>query len=171
MCRSVLSPPVANIPDFDAKLLSDLAGRLAAVTPMVHYRTLKLFGITFPRFAPFGATVLVHNSLVSDPRNRVQFFGGRAHIERSFAHILDCAGMRRATLRGWENLNKRFKLAAAFYNLSQLMRKLFGVGTPKQLAALARALFSLLGDLLSLTAAVATSLAAQLRLKSSTALG
>src|SRR6266446_2907565 len=78
MCRSVLSPPVANIPDFDAKLLSDLAGRLAAVTPMVHYRTLKLFGITFPRFAPFGATVLVHNSLVSDPRNRVQFFGGRA---------------------------------------------------------------------------------------------
>ena len=26
-------------------------------------------------------------------------------------------------------------LAAAFYNLSQLMRKLFGFGTPKQLAA------------------------------------
>src|SRR6266581_9512829 len=78
MGRSVLSPPVANIPDLDAKLLSDLAGRLAAVTPMVHYRTLKLLGITFPRFAPFGATVLVHNSLVSDPRNRVQFFGGRA---------------------------------------------------------------------------------------------
>jgi len=60
------------------------------------------------------------------------------HIERSFAHILDCGGMRRTTLRGWENLNKRFKLAAAFYNLSQLMRKLFGFGTPKQLAALGR---------------------------------
>jgi transposase len=57
------------------------------------------------------------------------------HIERSFAHILDCGGLRRTTLRGWENLNKRFKLAAAFYNLSQLMRKLFGFGTPKQLAA------------------------------------
>jgi len=64
------------------------------------------------------------------------------HIERSFAHILDCGGMRRTTLRGWENLNKRYKLAAAFYNLSQLMRKLFGFGTPKQLAALGR-LFSL----------------------------
>jgi transposase len=63
------------------------------------------------------------------------------HIERSFAHILDCGGMRRATLRGWENLNKRYKLAAAFYNLSQLMRKLFGFGTPKQLAALGRLLF------------------------------
>jgi transposase len=57
------------------------------------------------------------------------------HIERSFAHILDSGGMRRTTLRGWKNLNKRFKLAAAFYNLSQLMRKLFGIGTPKQLAA------------------------------------
>jgi len=63
------------------------------------------------------------------------------HIERSFAHILDCGGMRRTTLRGWENLNKRFKLAAAFYNLSQLMRKLFGFGTPKQLQALGRVLF------------------------------
>src|SRR5712692_6376348 len=86
MGRSVLSPPVANIPDFDAKLLSDLAGRLAAVTPMVHYRTLKLLGITFPRFAPFGATVLIHNSLVSDPRNRVQFFGGRAPLLFRLSH-------------------------------------------------------------------------------------
>lgn len=61
------------------------------------------------------------------------------HIERSFAHILDAGGMRRTTLRGWENLNKRFKLAAAIYNLSQLMRQLIGFGTPKQLmAALAR---------------------------------
>jgi transposase len=63
------------------------------------------------------------------------------HIERSFAHTLDCGGMRRATLRGWENLNKRYKLGAAFYNLSQLMRKLFGFGTPKQLAALGRLIF------------------------------
>jgi transposase len=76
------------------------------------------------------------------------------HIERSFAHILDCGGMRRTTLRGWENLNKRFKLAAAFYNLSQLMRKLFGFGTPKQLEARCGALFSWLHCLLTLTAAV-----------------
>jgi transposase len=63
------------------------------------------------------------------------------HIERSFAHILDCGGMRRATLRGRLNLQKRFKLAAAFYNLSQLMRKLIGVGTPKQWAAMNRDAF------------------------------
>ena len=77
------------------------------------------------------------------------------HIERSFAHILDCGGMRRATLRGWENLNKRYKLAAAFYNLSQLMRKLFGFGTPKQLAALGPLLFLHLNYLLTLVTAEA----------------
>jgi transposase len=62
------------------------------------------------------------------------------HLERSFAHILDVGGARRTALRGLENLNKRFKVSAAIYNLSQLMRKLFGVGTPKQLAAMGKAL-------------------------------
>lgn len=57
------------------------------------------------------------------------------HIERSFAHVLDCGGLRRATLRGQVNLDKRHKIAAAAYNLSQLMRHLFGIGTPKQAAA------------------------------------
>jgi transposase len=76
------------------------------------------------------------------------------HIERSFAHILDCGGMRRTTLRGWENLNKRFKLAAAFYNLSQLMRKLFGIGTPKQLAARGRLLFLQFAYLLAVIAGI-----------------
>ena len=61
------------------------------------------------------------------------------HLERSFAHVLDAGGARRTTLRGLENLNKRFKVSAAIYNLSQLMRQLFGVGTPKQLAARAKA--------------------------------
>jgi len=35
------------------------------------------------------------------------------HLERSFAHILDAGGARRTTLRGLENLNKRFKVSAA----------------------------------------------------------
>ena len=67
------------------------------------------------------------------------------HIERSFAHILDSGGMRRATLCGQHNLDKRYKIAAATYNLSQLMRHLFGIGTCKQAAArLASALKGLL---------------------------
>ncbi len=91
------------------------------------------------------------------------------HIERSFAHILDAGGMRRTTLRGWENLNKRFKLAAAFYNLSQLMRRLFGFGTPKQLAAAlergGRALFSELAGLLMALLAIVNAITAAVVLK------
>jgi len=63
------------------------------------------------------------------------------HIERSFAHVLDAGGMRRATLRGLENLNKRHQIAAACYNLSQLLRRLYGIGTPKQWAASLRLFF------------------------------
>jgi transposase len=67
------------------------------------------------------------------------------HIERSFAHILDSGGMRRATLRGQVNLDKRYKIAAATYNLSQLMRHHLGIGTPKQAAAsVLRGFFELL---------------------------
>lgn len=60
------------------------------------------------------------------------------HLERSFAHMLDAGGMRRATLRGLENLNKRHQIAAACSNLSQLLRRLYGVGTPKQWSAFLR---------------------------------
>ena len=76
------------------------------------------------------------------------------HIERSFAHILDSGGMRRATLRGQVNLDKRYKIAAATYNLSQLMRHHFGIGTSKQAAAsVLRGLFnSLLACLEELSA-------------------
>jgi hypothetical protein len=43
------------------------------------------------------------------------------------------------------NLDKRYKIAAATYNLSQLMRHHFGIGTPKQAAAsVLRGLFELL---------------------------
>ena len=66
------------------------------------------------------------------------------HLERSFAHVLDAGGARRTTLRGSENLNKRHKVSAAIYNLSQLMRAIWGVGTPKQWAAGVKPLASIL---------------------------
>jgi hypothetical protein len=67
------------------------------------------------------------------------------HIGTHFAHLLDSGGMRRATLRGQPNLEKRYKIAAATYNLSQLLRHLCGIGTPKQAAArVMRALQTLL---------------------------
>jgi hypothetical protein len=57
------------------------------------------------------------------------------HLERSFAHLLDHGGLRRATRRGCAKLTKRHLTAAVTYNLSLLMRTLFGVGTPKQAMA------------------------------------
>lgn len=59
------------------------------------------------------------------------------HIERSFAHVLDQGGLRRATLRGTLNLTKRHLAAVLVYDLSLLMRHLTGHGTPKQWLAMA----------------------------------
>lgn len=72
--------------------------------------------------------------------NRVRLLSGvaraafklRAELcERSFALVLDRGGMRRAWLRGQENLHKRYLLHVAGYNLGLLMRQLIGVGTPR----------------------------------------
>ena len=68
-------------------------------------------------------------------------------VERSFALILDRGGMRRAWLRGRENLHKRYLVHVAGYNLGLIMRLLVGAGTPRELLARASA------HLLLLTAA------------------
>jgi transposase len=67
------------------------------------------------------------------------------YIERSFCHVLDHGGLRRATLRGCEKLTKRHYVAAMTYNLSLLLRHLFGIGTPKQwMAAVRGVIFAVL---------------------------
>jgi transposase len=55
--------------------------------------------------------------------------------ERSFALILDRGGMRRAWLRGRENLRKRYLVHVAGYNLGLIMRLLVGAGTPREFLA------------------------------------
>jgi transposase len=55
-------------------------------------------------------------------------------VERSFAHILDRGGMRRAWLRGRENIHKRYLIHVAGFNLGILMRALIGQGTPREAA-------------------------------------
>jgi transposase len=57
------------------------------------------------------------------------------YVERSFAHVLDAGGMRRTTLRGRENVQKRHSIASLGYNLSLVLLTVFGVGTPKQAIA------------------------------------
>ncbi len=56
-------------------------------------------------------------------------------IERSFALVLDRGGMRRAWLRGRQNLQKRYLVHVAGYNLGLIMRFLVGAGTPRELLA------------------------------------
>ena len=57
-------------------------------------------------------------------------------LERPFAHLLETGGMRRVFLRGRENIEKRYQVHAAGYNLGLLMRSLFGRGTPRGLQGL-----------------------------------
>ena len=56
-------------------------------------------------------------------------------VERSFALTLDRGGMRRAWLRGGENLKKRYLVHVAGYNLGLIMRLLVGAGTPREFLA------------------------------------
>ncbi len=56
-------------------------------------------------------------------------------VERGFALILDRGGMRRAWLRGRENLHKRYLIHVAGYNLGLIMRLLTGAGTPREFLA------------------------------------
>jgi len=77
--------------------------------------------------------------VLANARRAVKSKSGKAllrkrgeHLERSFCHVLDHGCLRRATLRGRENLTKRQLGGALAYNLSLLMRHLTGQGTPKQ---------------------------------------
>jgi transposase len=56
-------------------------------------------------------------------------------VERGFALVLDRGGMRRAWLRGRENLRKRYLVHVAGYNLGLIMRLLVGAGTPREFLA------------------------------------
>jgi transposase len=109
-------------------ILQECALRTVIVDPQRHRRTAQ-------------ATKEVRATL-RRARRAVQSKSGKAslrrrgeHLERSFCHVLDHGGMRRATLRGCENLSKRHQAAALTHNLSLLLRKLFGIGTPKQFLA------------------------------------
>lgn len=53
--------------------------------------------------------------------------------ERPFAHLYRTGGMRRTHLRGRKNILKRVLLHSGALNLGLLMRKVFGVGTPRGL--------------------------------------
>ncbi len=57
------------------------------------------------------------------------------YVERSFAHVCETGGARRSWLGGVVDVGKRYLMYAAGHNLGVVMRKLFGVGTPRTLQA------------------------------------
>jgi hypothetical protein len=54
-------------------------------------------------------------------------------VERSFAHCYETGGLRRCHLRGRENILKRQLIHVGGFNLSLILRKLLGAGTPREL--------------------------------------
>src|SRR5919108_106446 len=61
-------------------------------------------------------------------------------LERPCAHLYETGGLRRAHVRGHENVLKRLLLHAGAFNLGLWMRTLFGIGTPRSLQGRAVAL-------------------------------
>jgi transposase len=53
--------------------------------------------------------------------------------ERTFAHVCETGGARRTWLRGFDRVSKRYMLQVAARNLGLILRKLFGIGTPRSL--------------------------------------
>jgi transposase len=71
-------------------------------------------------------------------RRRIHGQAGRAllrrrgeRVERSFAHAYETGGMRRAHLRGTENILKRVLIHIGGFNLGLVMRQMIGKGTPR----------------------------------------
>jgi transposase len=61
--------------------------------------------------------------------------------ETSFAHFCETGGARRTWIRGVVELGKRYVIHAAARNLGLMMRKLFGIGTPRSLQGSLAAIF------------------------------
>jgi transposase len=79
---------------------------------------------------------------IANNRRRVKGDRGRAlqrqrseKVERSFAHVCETGGSRRAWLRGIEKVKKRHLMSAMARNLGLVMRRLFGIGTARSLQA------------------------------------
>ena len=77
--------------------------------------------------------VLGNRRRVRGPRGKRLQRGRSELTERSFAHVCETGGARRCWLRGLVKVSKRYLLQVAARNLSLIMRKLFGVGTPRGL--------------------------------------
>jgi transposase len=80
-------------------------------------------------------------------------------VERSFAHVCETGGGRRTWLRGLLEVSKRYLMQVAAHNLGIVMRKLFGVGTPRGLQGAAAAVVCALAAIVGLVEGLRRALA------------
>jgi transposase len=72
-------------------------------------------------------------------------------LERPCAHLYETGGLRRAHVRGHENVLKRLLVHASAFNLGLWMRTLSGIGTPRALQGHVAMLAAVLSTLWSVT--------------------
>src|SRR5499427_1512088 len=65
-------------------------------------------------------------------------------LERPCAHLYETGALRRAHVRGHENVPKRLLVHASGFNLGLMMRTRFGIGTPRALQGRAAAFLTVL---------------------------
>ena len=96
-----------------------------------------------PTGAEAQAAVYANRRRITGDRGKRLLARRGEFLERTFAHCYETGGMRRLHVRGAANITKRLLMHAAAFNLSLMMRKLLGTGTPRgfaaRLAALSRA--------------------------------
>ena len=92
-------------------------------------------------------------------------------VERSFAHCYETGAMRRTHLRGHGNILKRLLVHVAGFNLSLVMRRILGLGTPRGLQGLGTAFLALCAALGALLRTMYGSLASGRRLDRCSRLG
>jgi len=79
------------------------------------------------------AAITANHRRVRGPRSKKLQRLRSELTERTFAHVCETGGARRCWLHGLIEVSKRYLLQVAARNLGLIMRKLFGIGTPKSL--------------------------------------
>ena len=114
-----------------------------AISEPGHKGRLRWHGDRAAREAVYG-----NRKRISSGTGKALMRARGERVERSFAHCLDRGGMRRVHLRGLANVEKRYIIHVAGFNLGILLRALFGFGSPRGWAdAPAALLFARIGNL------------------------
>ena len=100
--------------------------------------------------AELKSAVYANRRRVRGPRGKRLGRLRSEYVERSFAHVLETGRARRTWLRGLLEVSKRYVIQVAARNLGVMMRKLFGMGTPRSLQGGLEALLSRLFALLAI---------------------